>query len=1078
MDLANASSSSTLQTAKDRMREKFNGTLKAAKFQTSLASKIKSKNFNNSSIVKISLKHNNRTLACALTAEKEKARMLENDKMILQKEVKKLHFQNALLRQNLSIVNKILTDIDVFMNIKLPEAIEISSISESLDPLATEEQKSGRFSHESRMSVEELQGFRLTGMALRVPSSSTEQQKCSNVPAVSLNEDEHLITPQSTDSSIDEEKPDGQHEIEMYPSLSTAEECHSSYNKKMTRDSSLNKKVSSDLPLDEDRMPSSRSGGFVTRRRKRSTASFSSIQSMNSDFNQSKKSLGIGRESCSSTQWEINKHDNFPYEPGHAGVTGDNVLHCDFVMRKYMLETSCSPLSLNPGKNFEAKKENQDTRLDTETIHQPDLLQSGECYLHPIVNRPVEQEKTVYEADMEITSSDSATIVAVMPKRKTKASKTNIPVKQDGTSLRKVKTTAHEKARQSSSCKGKESNVSSKNKEKIELSLNIDKNIAFEFNPPADFKPDTTDTFDNRRTFVLPGPVNKDKFDVFESEAKLYSGKNEATPLVSCSVQESFTENVDENIPLEFNPPADFRAVSNDQYYSERTYVLPGPMDKEKTKVFESKTKLYSSKNDPETSVVCTVEKSSTDTSYLCDTNSDLGFAVENVPSSDVKHNTNETVVKRKSKLGKRPAKVLETSKKKRKITKNVSDLEHLGEVQGSHKSNELDNAKISNTISSFTMKNLEPPIRRETYFLNSSKASGMLSEFIPADNRINCRRETFVIPQPNCLISVSEESAKALDYPLPSLTSAESKDVQPKAKDVSVTKKTDSNVASNSLDVDYTKPFGFMKTKCKEKKQNKRSSNLFSQVDKRKTRILTTNQNDVRSDKDTLVRESCVSVTQNRTNEPTKFLNAVTPNEQDSFMLDMVSESILDGTLDCPSFVEFPSTTDLETACMYNASLNNIPLLDPPVSDERDTKENEQPNASKNLDHLDENDNGFAQEIFETRRNQHCKVENKSMEINEADSKPFQDLTNKTQDLSKQSPKSCSDDQEEAQVHTRRRRNPVNYKEPSLGKKLRRGDASSDNELLNSPVSKGKGKKGGGRKKKIKSEECPTTST
>ncbi|XP_073489515.1 uncharacterized protein [Aquarana catesbeiana] len=1064
MDLANASSSSTLQTAKDRMREKFNGTLKAAKLQTSLASKIKSKNFNNSSIVKISLKHNNRTLACALTAEKEKARMLENDKMILQKEVKKLHFQNALLRQNLSIVNKILTDIDVFMNIKLPEAIDISSISESLDPLATEEQKSGRFSYESRMSVDELQGF-----------SSTEQQKCSNVPAVLPNEDEHLSPPQSTDSSIDKEKPDGQHEIEMYTSLSTAEECHSSYNKKMTRDSSLNKKVSSDLLLDEDRIPSSRSGGFVTQRRKRSTASFSSTQSVNSDFNQSKKSLGIGRESCSSTQWEINKHDNFPHEPGHAGATGDNVLHFDFVMRKYMLETSCSPLSLNPDKNFEAKKENQDTQLDTETTHQPGLLQSGECDLHPIVNRPVDQEKTVYEADMEMTSSDSAAIVAVMPKRKTKTSKTNIPVKQDGTSLRKVKTTAHEKARQSSSCKGKESSLLSKNKEKIEFSLNIDKNIPLEFKPPADFKPDSTDKFDNRRTFVLPGPVNKDKFDVFESEAKLYSGKNEATPLVGCRVQESFTENVDENIPLEFNPPADFRAVSNDQYNSERTCVSPSPMDKEKSKVFESKTKLYPGRNDPKMSVVCTVEKSSTDTSYLCDANSDLIFDAENVSSSDVKHNTNDTVVKRRSKLGKRPAKDLETSKKKRKITKNVSDLEHLGEVQGSHKSNELDNAKMSNTIPSFTMKNLEPPIRRETYVLNSSKPSCMLSEFIPADNGINCRRETFVIPQPNCLISVSEENAKTLGYPLQSLISAVSKDVQPNAKDVSVTKKT--NFVSNSLDMDFTKPFGFMKTKCKEINQNKRSSNLFSQVDKRKTRILTTNQNDIRSDKDTLVRESCVSVTQNRTNEPTKFLNAVTPNEQDSFMLDMVSESILDGTLDCPSFVEFSSTTDLETACMYNASLNNIPLLDPPVSDERDTKENEQPNASKNLDHLDENDNGLAQEIFETRSNQHCKVENKSMEINEADIKPFQDLTNKTQDLTKQSPKSCSDDQEEAQVHTRRRRNPVNYKEPSLGKKLRRGDTSTDNELLNSPVSKRKGKKGGSRKKKIKSEECPSTS-
>lgn len=755
-------------------------------------------------------------------------------------------------------------------------------------------------------------------------------------------------------------------------------ECDSSYDKNTTRDSSLSKKVGSELPLGEDRIPSSRSGGFVTRRRKRSTASTSSIQSLNSDFNQSKKSLDIGRESCFSTQWEINKHDSHPHEPGHAGVTGDNALHFDFVMRKYILETSCSPRSLNPDKKFEAKKETKDTHLDTETTHQPDLLQSGECDLHPIVNRPVEQEKTLYEADMEMTSSDSAAIVAVMPKRKTKASKTKLPVKQDGRSLRKVKTTAHEKARQSSSCKEKESGVSSRDEEKNQLSSTIDKNI------PLEFKPDSTDKYDSRRTIVLPGPVNKDKFDVFESEAKLISGKNEATPL-ACSVQESFTENIDENIPLEFNPPEDFREVLTDQYNSERTYVLPGPMDKVKTKDFETKTELYPSKNDAKTLVDCRVEESSTDTSYLCDANSDLGFAVENVPSSGVKHNINDKVAKRKSKLSKRPAKDLENSKKKHKKATNLSDLEHLGEGQGSHKSNELDNAQISNTIPSITMKNLKPAIRRETYVLNSSKPGCMLSEFIPADTGINCRRKTFVIPQPNCLISVSEEKAKTLDHPLQSLTSAEYKDVQPKAKDVSVTKKTDSSFVNTSLDMDFTKPLGFIKSECKEKKQNKRSSNLFSQVDKRKTRILTTNQNVIRSDKDTLVRESCVSAPQKHTNEPTKFLNAVTANEQDSFMLDMVSESILDGTLDCPSFLEFPSTTELETACMYNASLNNIPLLDSPVSDERDTKENKQPNASKNLDHLDENDNGLAQEIFETRSNQHCKVEDQSMEINEA---------------------------------------------------------------------------------------------
>lgn len=49
-------------------------------------------------------------------------------------------------------------------------------------------------------------------------------------------------------------------------------------------------------------------------------------------------------------------------------------------------------------------------------------------------------------------------------------------------------------------------------------------------------------------------------------------------------------------------------------------------------------------------------------------------------------------------------------------------------------------------------------------------------------------------------------------------------------------------------------------------------------------------------------------------------------------------------------------------------------------------------------------------------------------------ETKPFQDLTNKTRDLATQSPEPCSEGQEEEHVHARRRRNPVNYKEPNLG--------------------------------------------
>ncbi|XP_030341472.1 shugoshin 2 isoform X2 [Strigops habroptila] len=129
---ANARSSVvfTSDAVKGHMKKR-DGTLRAAKWNASLASKIKTKLINNSSLLKVSLKQNNKALAVALSVEKENSRKLKSEKIFLQKEVEKLQLHNILLRRKLSCLNTTLIEIEAFLNYKLLNAIEISSLSES-----------------------------------------------------------------------------------------------------------------------------------------------------------------------------------------------------------------------------------------------------------------------------------------------------------------------------------------------------------------------------------------------------------------------------------------------------------------------------------------------------------------------------------------------------------------------------------------------------------------------------------------------------------------------------------------------------------------------------------------------------------------------------------------------------------------------------------------------------------------------------------------------------------------------------------------------------------------------------------
>ncbi|KAI5930255.1 Shugoshin 2 [Manis javanica] len=120
----------SLFTSGNKRHVKDKRISKTAKLNVSLASKIKTKIINNSSIFKISLKHNNRALAQALSKEKENSRRITTEKVLLQKEVEKLNFENTFLRLKLNNLNKKLIEIEALMNNNLITAIEMSTFSE------------------------------------------------------------------------------------------------------------------------------------------------------------------------------------------------------------------------------------------------------------------------------------------------------------------------------------------------------------------------------------------------------------------------------------------------------------------------------------------------------------------------------------------------------------------------------------------------------------------------------------------------------------------------------------------------------------------------------------------------------------------------------------------------------------------------------------------------------------------------------------------------------------------------------------------------------------------------------------
>uniref|UniRef100_A0A8C3U4Z9 Shugoshin C-terminal domain-containing protein n=1 Tax=Catharus ustulatus TaxID=91951 RepID=A0A8C3U4Z9_CATUS len=171
-----AEMSFNLSDVRERMREKKKGSLRTAKLNASLASKIKTKIINNSSTMKVSLKQNNKALALALNAEKANAQRLTQEKTVLQKEVKQCHFQNAVLRHRLSFL---VWDFKNFKSLFYFSSFQFHTNSPSLSRGQTSSMTEDSWADD----IADGQLLRLTRMPMRVPISKlrdAEQQASSS----------------------------------------------------------------------------------------------------------------------------------------------------------------------------------------------------------------------------------------------------------------------------------------------------------------------------------------------------------------------------------------------------------------------------------------------------------------------------------------------------------------------------------------------------------------------------------------------------------------------------------------------------------------------------------------------------------------------------------------------------------------------------------------------------------------------------------------------------------------------------------------------------------------------------------
>ncbi|XP_033025244.1 shugoshin 2 [Lacerta agilis] len=396
-----ASSSLIFGDIKRRVGGKKNGSLKAGKLNASLACKIKTKIRSNSSLFKISLKHNNKALAMALSSEKENSRKLKNEKLFLQKEVDELHLQNVLLRQKLNRLNKILIELEAFMNNNISTAIEMSTLSEHIQkPLELETDHCNSSGQQPEFSDQPIRTIR------KHVSTQTEEHDGNQQSNISVCIADDLVTSKETAAA--------QINAELFVS-----------EKNISKSSETNKietvfitnKFTKENPSCMDQMssrtfnPDLDNASSVEKYERQSKAHNSPF--LIHRYVTERKKRGL---SCTSNiQSTINNFE--------SKTEQNSILHCD--TDKVHTIGQMAPKDVSCTKSSQPRKEPDHT----------DKL----CFING--KKP---EETVYDADMELTASELGEILLIKSKARVENAKI---VKTDKISanLRKVKTKSTEK---------------------------------------------------------------------------------------------------------------------------------------------------------------------------------------------------------------------------------------------------------------------------------------------------------------------------------------------------------------------------------------------------------------------------------------------------------------------------------------------------------------------------------------------------------------------------------------------------------------------------------------------------------